>query len=74
MPGEGRLIDVLLVPADQERARCLTLVIDRLGNMFSGELFTADPQEPDVIDRLYAALRNCLNRTLQNIGNVEVDL
>jgi len=73
-PGESTLKSVLLVPGEQDVARHLTIEVDHLGNMFNGVLFAKDPQEPDVIYRLYTALRNCLNQDLQDVGNVEVDL
>jgi hypothetical protein len=70
-PGEGTLKDVQLVQGDP---RYLTLEVDHLGNKFSGALFATDPQDPDVTYRLYMALRNCLNRDLQDVGYVEIDL
>ena len=60
--GEGTLMNVLLVPGEQDVARHLTLEVDHLGNMFNGVLFAKDRKEPDVIYRLYTALRNCLNQ------------
>jgi hypothetical protein len=73
-PGEGALVEVIPVPVDQDRPACLTLVVDHLGNRFSGELFAADPGDTKTIDLLGAELRKRVGKSLHDIGMVEVDL
>ena len=76
--GEGVLKHVELpLAADANNPRecpSITIVVEHLGHQFSGEVYAANPEDREAINRLYRELRFRIGQPLREIGDIEIDL